>query len=46
MTLSNGILKIYERTSAEQPPEVTEERQLASDEGRDAALERYFGIRL
>ena len=37
--------QVYEQNPAGGKLEVTDERQLATDEERDAALDQYFGIR-
>ena len=39
------LSQVYEQDPAGGPLEVTDERQLATDAERDAALEQYFGIR-
>lgn len=43
--LSGLLSQVHEQTPAGGPVEVTDERQLVTDEERDAALEQYFGIR-
>jgi hypothetical protein len=43
--LSGLLSQVYEHSPAGGPMEVTDERQLATDEERDAFFEQYFGIR-